>query len=169
MLTLYLIRHAKSSWADPGLDDMYRPLNKRGKSDTLLMAKILLKRNEVPDLVVTSPAKRAFSTTKRIAKAIGLDSEKVVVDDRLYMANETDFFNVIWGVSEGSNSLMIVSHNPGLTDFANVLTGSGILNVPTCGIVRIDFDLKSWQDITGKNGKFMYFEFPKMYKPQDGK
>lgn len=168
MLSLYLIRHAKSSWAEPGLDDLNRPLNKRGKSDAPLMAEILLKRNEIPEVVISSPAKRALSTAKRIAKTMGINGERIKTDDRLYMANETDFFNVIWDISDDINRLMLVSHNPGLTDFVNILTGSNILNIPTSGIVRVDFDLKHWKEITKQNSKYIYFEYPKMFKTQNG-
>jgi phosphohistidine phosphatase len=168
MLSLYLIRHAKSSWTEPGLDDLNRPLNKRGKTDAPLMAEILLKRNEIPELVISSSAKRALSTAKRIAKTMGIGGEGIKIDDRLYMASETDFFNIIWDISDDINRLMLVSHNPGLTDFVNILTGSNILNIPTSGIVRVDFDLKHWKEITKQNSKFIYFEYPKMFKTQNG-
>lgn len=169
MHSLYLLRHAKSSWSDPSLDDINRPLNKRGKSDAALMAQILRDKNEIPELVVTSPAKRARSTAKRFSVIFGGKSVELIENEKLYMANETDFFNVIWNVASGVKRLMLVSHNPGITDFANVLTGSGILNVPTCGIIKIDFDVSSWHDVTKQNGVFRFFEFPKMYKIQDGK
>lgn len=169
MHSLYLLRHAKSSWSDPTLDDINRPLNKRGKSDALLMAQILRDKNEIPELIITSPAKRARSTAKRFSEIFGRESVKSTVNEKLYMAYETDFFNVIWNVAAGVKRLMLVSHNPGITDFANVLTGSGISNFPTCGIIKIDFDINSWHDVTKQNGVFRFFEFPKMYKLQDGK
>ncbi|MGH2574965.1 MAG: SixA phosphatase family protein [Ignavibacteria bacterium] len=167
MKTLYLVRHAKSSWKEPGLDDAERPLNKRGKRESPLMGKLLRKNKEVPDLLVSSSAKRAFSTAKRFSKGLKYPVKKIIKDKQLYMADTDDFINVIKNTDNSIESLMIISHNPGITSFANYISVSDIDNIPTCGVVRIDFDIESWEEITGKNGMFKFFKHPKKDLPEE--
>lgn len=161
MRTLYLVRHAKSSWAEPGLSDKDRPLNKRGKHDAPKMGSLLYAKGERPQLLISSPAKRAMSTAKRIAKELDYSAKKIICDDRLYMADVEDFYTVIKETEDNIDQLMFFSHNYGITYFANLITGGNIDNIPTCGVVRIDFDISSWKDIEGQKGKMVYFEYPK--------
>lgn len=163
MLSLYLIRHAKSSWDTPGLKDNERPLNKRGKIDAPKMGKILKNRGEFPDLIISSPAKRAYSTAKRIAKELKYNIDNILKDEKLYMADTEDFLSVIRNTKKNVYKLMILSHNYGITYFANYISGSDINNIPTCGIVRIDFEIDSWEQINTNKGKLVYFEYPKKY------
>jgi phosphohistidine phosphatase len=161
MKTLYLVRHAKSSWKNPGLKDLERPLNARGKNDAPKMGKLLKKLGEQPDLIISSPAKRALRTAAKIAKETGYPVKKIVKDEMLYLAGQDDFFAVISKMKKSVNRMMIVSHNFGLTIFANFLLGSDIINIPTAGIVRIDFDIKKWKEIKDARGKLIFFEYPK--------
>jgi phosphohistidine phosphatase len=164
MKTLYLARHAKSSWDMPELKDTERPLNGRGKKDAPMMGKLLKEMDEYPDLIISSPAKRAFSTAKRIASEIGYPRKKIRVNDALYMADTNEFMFVISDTKKSVNRLMLVSHNYGVTHFANYISGSDIDNIPTAGIVRIDFNIASWKDIQEKKGKVMFFEYPKKHR-----
>lgn len=166
MLTLYLVRHAKSSWRNSGIDDKLRSLSKRGKHDAPLMGKVLFKRSEFPDLIISSPAKRALSTAKRIALELSYPAEKILKHELLYMAGIDDFINIMTEVPQGRKKLMIVSHNFGITDFANYLSGADISNIPTCGIVRIDLDDDTWINAAKKRGKMIFFEYPKKYYTQ---
>ena len=161
MRSLYLVRHAKSSWAEPGLNDSSRPLNGRGKHDAPLMGKLLKKLGASPEVLITSPAKRAKSTAKRIAAELSFDKKNLVENDQLYLADIDDFIDVIKKVQDKHKEIMIFSHNYGITDFANYISDSGIENIPTCGTVRIDFDLDSWDSIKEKKGKLVFFEYPK--------
>jgi phosphohistidine phosphatase len=163
MRTLYLVRHAKSSWDFPNLSDQQRPLNKRGKKDAPKMGKLLKQRNEVPDLMISSPAKRAFSTAKRIAEELGYKIKDIEKNETLYMADTDEFYDVICEVPKNVNKLMLFSHNYGITYFANYITETNIENIPTCGIVRVDFEIDLWEDIENKKGKLIYFEYPKKY------
>jgi phosphohistidine phosphatase len=163
MRTLLLVRHAKSSWDDPALSDKERPLNKRGKDDAPKMGKLLKKRDFQPDLIVSSPAKRAYSTAKRIAKELDYRKNNIETDEALYMADTEDFISVIKNIDDNINNLMLFSHNYGITYFANFISGSEIDNIPTCGLVRIDFEMESWKQITETKGKLIYFEYPKKY------
>jgi phosphohistidine phosphatase len=163
MLTLYLVRHAKSSWENSGIDDKLRPLNKRGKHDAPLMGKVLFERSEFPDLIISSPAKRAYLTAKKIALELGYPKIEILKKDQLYMAGIDDFMDVITGVTPDIKRLMVVSHNFGITDFTNQLTGSGISSIPTCGVVRIDLKSSSWADAASIGGELIFFEYPKKY------
>ena len=164
MKILYLVRHAKSSWDFPDLDDMERPLNSRGKHDAPLMGKILKKLSGEPDKIISSPAKRAISTAKRIADELGYPKKKIVKDSRLYMAGSSGFIDTISEQKKNVNSIMLFSHNPGMTTFANSVSDAAIENIPTCGVVRIDFEINKWKEIAENpeaKGKMIYFEYPK--------
>ncbi len=163
MKTLYLVRHAKSSWDFPDLEDIDRPLSSRGKHDAPLMGRILKKMKEEPDKIISSHAKRAFSTAKRIAEEIGYPKKDIEIETRLYMTGSSDFIDVISEQKKNVNSIMLFSHNPGITSFANSISDAAIENIPTCGIVRIDFDINKWNEIAETKGKMIYFEYPKKY------
>jgi phosphohistidine phosphatase len=164
MKTLYVIRHAKSSWDNSNLPDFERPLNDRGKRDAPRMAKRLKEKSIHPDLMLTSPAKRALSTCKRIAEGLGFSKDKIKTDRALYHADEEDVLSVIRTVSDKYNEVFVFGHNPGLTDFVNSLSRDEVMNidnVPTCGVVAFSFDMESWQRIDFGNGKFLFFDYPK--------
>lgn len=164
MKSLFLIRHAKSSWDSPELSDLERPLNKRGKHDAPLMGKILSELDENADLIISSPAKRAFSTAKRVANEIDYAEQNIIRNDKLYMASESDFAEVISETDNNVKNLMLFSHNYGITDYANYITGEKIENMPTCSIVKIEFPNEfEWNQIAGSKGSLVYFKYPKMY------
>lgn len=164
MYVLFLIRHAKSSWDDPGLTDKERPLNKRGKTDAPLMGDILNSKNEQASLIISSPAVRAFKTAEIIAAKTGYKKSRIKADNKLYMADINDFINVIKKIPRENNSIMLFSHNYGITDFANFISDAKIENIPTCGIVKINFNMKNWENITESKGINEYFIYPKLYK-----
>jgi phosphohistidine phosphatase len=161
MKTLYIVRHAKSSWDYPELDDMDRPLNNRGKRNAPEMGKRLAKQHIKPGLLVTSPAKRARATAKNIAKEIGISPGEIVRNDLLYHGSISSILEVISTTDDHLDDMMIVGHNPGFTELANYLTGSDIYNIPTCGVVAIEFDVESWNEIGEKTGKLLFFDYPK--------
>ncbi len=160
MKTLALMRHAKSSWADEGLSDYDRPLNNRGKHDALMMGKRLVERGVQPDILLSSPAKRVRKTTKAIAKAIDYNQDDIVYEDRLYLADISDLFYSILEHNQDADYLMMFGHNPGITDFSNLLAGCGIENVPTCGIVTVEFTMDSWTSIESTKGRLVEFDYP---------
>lgn len=159
--TLYLVRHAKSSWDDPSLDDFERPLNERGKRDAPRMAKRMKERDIVPDLLYSSPATRAIKTCKEFAKVLGIKTSAVNTDDQLYHASEETLLSRVHGLKDQLDTVMLFGHNPGLTDFANLLTGEQILNIPTAGVVGIRFKADRWRDVRAGTGKLLFFDFPK--------
>ncbi len=164
MKKLYLIRHAKSSWSDPGLDDFDRPLNKRGLKDAAVMGKVLKKTFLKPDGIITSSARRAQETAEIIAHKIGFPIKKVVVEERIYEAVTYDLLEIITDLDDNLDTVILFGHNPGMTNLANRLNDIEIDNIPTCGIFAIEFDTKSWRKVSEKTGSFISFEYPKKYK-----
>ena len=161
MKTLYLVRHAKSSWDHPHLDDIDRPLNNRGKNDAPLMGKRLSKRGIFPDLMITSPAKRAQKTCKHIAKSLEYPASEIVVAEDVYHGSEDILLQVVRECDDLWNSIMIFGHNPGFTDFANSIADAGIDNIPTCGVFACSFDVKNWKDVKFGSGTTLFYDYPK--------
>ncbi len=165
MKTLYLIRHAKSSWDDPDQGDFERPLNKRGKKDAPAMATRLKERGVTPDFMITSPATRAYDTCKEFAKILGYDKDKIKTEKRLYHATEDQFLTVIRELKEREGDeeevVFLFGHNPGLTELANLLLHESIDNIPTCGMVKAQLNINHWKDVSFGCGKLMLFDFPK--------
>jgi phosphohistidine phosphatase len=163
MKTLYIIRHAKSSWDDDSLSDFDRPLNERGKRDAPSMGKRLKEKSVHPDLLYASPAKRAFSTARRIGEILGYDKEKIKTDRRLYHADSDMIFSVLRGLKAKHDTVLVFGHNPGLTDFVNAMMNDKTFvdNVPTCGVVAFNIAIDDWKDLKPKSGTMLFFDYPK--------
>jgi phosphohistidine phosphatase len=161
MKRLMLIRHGKSSWKDPDIVDFDRPLNRRGKGDAPEMGRRLASRGERPDLIVTSPAKRAVSTMNRIAREIGFTESRILRDDRVYEAGGRELLSIIRKFEDMNGYVVLCGHNPGLTDLCNLVSDLTIDNLPTCGVVSIEFPVDSWDDVAAGSGLVRYFDFPK--------
>jgi phosphohistidine phosphatase len=159
--TLLLVRHAKSDWGDSSLSDFDRPLNGRGKSDAPVMAHRLLDKNIFIDAFFSSPAVRAKKTTGIFAKEYKRDKDEIIFRDELYGAPENVFYDVILTADNKFTSIAIFAHNPGLTDFANLLTDVRIDNIPTCGIFAIKAECNKWKDFREADKKFWFFDYPK--------
>ena len=162
MKKLYLIRHAKSSWENPGLNDFDRPLNKRGKRDAPFMGKILSDKNILPEIVMSSPAKRAWKTAKEICKKINFPIEDIIKKEEIYEASSNMLLEILQSTNENFESVMLFGHNPGLTFLQNFLCKKEIGNIPTCGVVCIGLDCL-WKDVNNNSGKIEFFEYPKQY------
>ena len=162
--TLYLVRHAKSSWDNPALDDFDRPLNERGKRDAPKMAKRMKERELAPDLLYSSPAKRAHKTCLEFATVLGIPDAAILTDKDLYHADEETLLCKIRQLKKKNDEVMLFGHNPGLTGFANLLTAEWIDNIPTTGVIGIRFKVDSWKDIAPGTGKILFFDFPKKGK-----
>jgi len=163
MKTLYLIRHAKSSWSNPALSDFDRGLNKRGKRNAPFMGKRLADYNVLPDLILSSPAKRAKKTAKIIAKTIGYPKKKIVYDETIYHAAVQDMLRIVSTASDSNNALFLVGHNYAITEFAELLTNRRINNIPTSGIVAVTFPFEQWKRVGFGKGKLEFFDYPKKH------
>lgn len=167
MKTLYLMRHAKSSWDNRSLSDYERPLNERGLRDAPFMGNILSKLISTPQMLFSSPAQRAISTAEVVAQSLNFDLQKIIKDEKIYHAVVSDIMRIIYSVDDKYERIMIFGHNPTFTQLSNYLSAKIIDNIPTSGFVQIDFDLNSWKNIEGNSGKLILFEYPKKYlKPK---
>ena len=160
MKKLYLVRHAKSSWDDYSLMDEERPLNERGKRDAPVMAQLIRDRHPGIQLLVSSPAKRAYDTAKIFRQALDLDKKHLVKDERLYLASPSTIFSVVQKIDNKMDKVALFGHNPGLTDFLNRFSNGFVDNVPTCGVAGVDFDVENWSEID--QGTMAFFYYPKM-------
>ncbi len=161
MKTLLLVRHAKSDWGDPSLSDFDRPLNERGKQDAPVMAHRLVDNKVKIDTFISSPARRAKKTATIFAKAYKTKKDDILFRDELYGASENVFWDVIAKADNKSGSMAVFSHNPGITDFANLLSSTRIDNIPTCGIFAVKADCDKWKDFKEAKKEFWFFDFPK--------
>src|SRR5574337_2161422 len=160
MKTLFLVRHAKSSWDDISLPDRDRPLADRGKRDVAKMGKRLADRGVKPDLILSSPAVRALTTAEAIAKQLGFKRNNIVVDDRLYARSADDLLHVIQELGEKLERVMLVGHNPELTELAHHLSRE-IIHMSTCAIAEFTFDAGSWSNIGKTKPVRVGLDYPK--------
>lgn len=160
MKTLFLVRHAKSSWHDPALPDHDRPLNERGLRDVALMGRRLAQRGVKPDALLSSPATRALATAEHLAKALGIKRKDITVIDRLYAASVDDLLGVIQALGAGPENVMLVGHNPGLTELARHFAGE-ITHMPTCAVAEFGFAAPLWVDIGETRPTHAAFDYPK--------
>lgn len=161
MKTLYINRHAKSSWDHPDLSDFDRPLNNRGLKDAPEMGTRLSDRNEGIQLFVSSPANRAITTARLMAKEIGYPLDKIQEVRDIYHASSRTLLDIVNRFDDKYNKIIIFGHNPGFTDLAENLTGEYLGNMPTCGICKIEFQVDSWMEVGFENGMMKYFDYPK--------
>ena len=162
MKTLILLRHAKSSWKHPELSDLERPLNKRGRRDAPRIGAWLNEKIQSPELVLCSPSVRTIATISKVGHAMGLAGKDYHTEDRLYHAGPEILEQIVHSCPEEKNSLLLVGHNPGLTEFANQLCPDhAVDNIPTCGLYAIRFSCSSWKEINAKNAEFLFFQYPK--------
>ncbi len=159
MKTLYLLRHAKSSWNDATLRDFDRPLNKRGLKAAPLMGKHMRKPKVLPDMVLCSPAKRTRQTIKLVLEEAEFEP-KVRYDDRLYAASAGSVLEVLRETDDRADSVMVVGHNPGLQDLLEVLTGE-LEALPTAALARIELEVESWSDVRERSGRLEWVVRPK--------
>ncbi len=161
MKTLYIIRHAKSSWSSGVKSDFERPLNKRGERDAPVMGAVLKQKNILPYLIIASPANRAKTTAMIIAESILYKEEDLFFIKDLYLASSEEILDILKSVNSTINSLILVGHNPGLSDLINQLSNRHIDNLPTAGIYAIEFDISNWKFLDSTCAKMLFFEYPK--------
>ena len=164
MKTIYLLRHAKSSWDNPQLDDFERPLNKRGHVDAPLMGNVMEKMNILPDLIISSPAIRASMTARFVADAINYPLEKIHYNENIYESGQNELLEVIYTVDDAVDKLMLVGHNPSFTYFAHYLAKFDVNNIPTCDLFGAELNISYWTKIKKNCGKVLFYEYPKKYK-----
>lgn len=162
MKTLTLLRHGKSSWDDHHLSDHDRPLAKRGLRDAPRMGKRMSKRGLEPDWLLTSSAVRALQTAELVEPALRHPGLELRVDPRIYLATPGELLAVLTDTPDRIGELVMVGHNPGLTQLANMLLPElRLANLPTAGVVAIDCDIDSWADIESGTFDLRFYDYPK--------
>ena len=170
MKTIILVRHAKSSWKDSRLDDFERPLNKRGKQDAPLMGKKLKERKILPDLILSSPAKRARKTAALIAEEIGYPRGKIQYNDKMYHSGSRYLFDLVKKLDDKHESVMLIGHNPDFMDFVGMLLKQGpIYNIPTTGVYCLRFPVNNWNKVQKGKGESVFFDYPKLYQDESAR
>jgi phosphohistidine phosphatase len=164
MKMLYLIRHAKSSWDYPELHDFDRPLASRGLKDAPFMAQMIRNEGIVPDQLVSSPAKRAYSTAVFFAQAQGIPADAIVQNKKIYHAYAEDILRIARDWPDDWNTVFLFGHNPTFTSVANYFTDEYIDNIPTCGIAAIELEADKWATVSKRAGKVQAFWYPKQFK-----
>jgi phosphohistidine phosphatase len=170
MKTLYIVRHAKSSWDFSEISDKERPLLEKGKKRTKIINDYLINNKIQVDLLISSSAVRARETAKIIAKAIQYTEDRIRIEDFIYFADAERMFDIFYDVPAIIDSIMIVGHNPTVTSFANLFLENKIDWMPTSGVACIQFDVDKWEDAGTMNCKEVLFISPKLLKtgsPED--
>ncbi len=151
MKTLFVMRHAKSSWDDLNLSDFDRSLNKRGLKTAPLMGNLMYENFFQPEIIVSSPAKRAKQTAVLIKESANIEKE-IRFDERIYEASPFRLLQVVSELEENRNSAMLVGHNPGLEGLIKILTGE-IQAMPTAALAVIDLNIENWSKTAAECGK----------------
>jgi len=162
MKTLYIVRHAKSSWAYEGIKDHDRPLKKRGINDAYLMSKMLTKKITRPDTFIASSANRALHTGIIFCESFGFPMAHLKISKQLYSFSDGYLIKTVKALDDSFDSAIIFSHDHGINFFVNKYGSKPIAHVTTCGVVAIQFDIKHWKNL--KRGITTLVEFPKHYK-----
>ena len=156
MKTVLILRHAKSSWSNPGLADIDRPLNKRGKRDAPRMGAWLDAQELIPDLILSSPARRARKTAQAVSEYSSYDGEIETVPD-FYPGNPYTFIDTLMSIPDEYQSVMIVAHNPGLEELLYALSGESA-RMPTSALAQVELPLDSWRELDDEvDGKLVNF------------
>jgi phosphohistidine phosphatase len=161
MKQLTLVRHAKSSKDDPSIPDFDRPLNRRGKEEAPEMGRRLAARGLKPDAVVTSPAKRARSTARKIARELGYALQAIREDEAVYDASLATLVEIVRGLDERWEHVLLVGHNPGFAELADSLSAGAVRDLPTCAVVGLGFPSDTWREAAEGHGTVLFFDSPK--------
>jgi Phosphohistidine phosphatase SixA len=160
MKILYLMRHAKSSWAESNLADFDRPLNDRGQKTAPFMGSVMRKNGYMPDIIISSPAVRASSTARLVKEAANIVGE-LQFDKRIYEAIPQTLNEVAASIDDKYDAAMLVGHNPGIEGFIRFLTGD-IESMPTTALAAIELNIEAWDKIGAKTGRVV-----KVIRPKD--
>ncbi len=161
--SLTVVRHAKAGWGKQTQNDFQRPLNERGLHDSAEMAQRLFAQGLVPQQIVASPALRAITTARRFADTFGLEPTLLTTDHSIYEASSDNLHDVVWGLSDDYNDIMLVGHNPGLSDLVRSLASQMIDELATCEVVILQFDCEVWHTIDLHSGRLSFNDAPRKH------
>lgn len=164
MKTLFVVRHAKSSWDDPSLSDAERPLLKKGEKRTIRVARHLKEHKVKVDLMISSPAVRAYDTARIMAETLGYPVDKIRKENTLYMGDSDKYYELLYALSDEVKSVMIFGHNPSFTHFTNDLVDSTIEWMPTSSVGAVCLQTEQWTEAGSAKRNLHFFVSPKMLK-----
>lgn len=164
MKKLYLMRHAKSSWEEPGVPDFSRPLVSKGVRKTGRIIGYLTDHGVTADLILSSPAVRALETARLVAAGIGYPAGRIRTERVIYGGNAEHILDLIFTVPDEVESLILFGHNPVITDLANFFLRPGIDDMPTSCMVGLSFEAKSWTEIPSASSATDFIIYPKILK-----
>ncbi len=160
MKRLTLIRHAKSDWSDAALSDFDRPLNGRGKKAAPMMGKRIFKRGDIPDLLISSSAKRAGKTARLIAQELGIPKDRIIYKLIIFGAKIKILLKLIDELPEYEH-VALIGHNPGLTELAEWLCSDSPDWLPTCAVLNFELDIERWEQNYQGCARILNYDFPK--------
>ncbi|HOZ88212.1 MAG TPA: phosphoglycerate mutase family protein [Bacteroidia bacterium] len=168
MKQIIFIRHAKSDWGNEFLKDVDRPLNETGYADAYALSKWFLENHAQPDLIIASTATRAINTALIFARTLEFNMNCFRVEKEIYESSMEMLISIVKEQDETKQRLMIFGHNPAITNICNAL-GNDLFfdNIPTCGIVALNFKINKWTDLAMNTGVMDYYRFPKDFKNKD--
>jgi len=158
---LLILRHAKSDWADPGLNDFERPLNPRGEHDAPRMGAWLAGQRLQPDSIVSSPALRTVQTTRLLAAAAGVPEALIRFEAGIYEAHVSTLVQLLRGFDDSWQRPLLVGHNPGMHDLVERLGGERIHKYPTCALTVLELQIENWNDIRQGQARLLQMMTPK--------
>ncbi len=167
MKKLTLVRHAKSSWKDPSLNDFDRPLNKRGKRDLPAMVERLHQFEIRPDLIISSGANRALTTAKAIKARLGVTQEQFIIQPELYESCSETLLYVLQNQSNLPQHIMLVGHNPGLEILGFHLTQEHLEKFPTAAVMHIHLSVTHWDELAEGCATLTLLDYPKKHQAED--
>tara|TARA_B100001109_G_C18864333_1_gene476041 strand:+ start:152 stop:643 length:492 start_codon:yes stop_codon:yes gene_type:complete len=159
--SLFIIRHAKSSWKDTSISDIDRPLNSRGLRDAPTMGERLFNANYKADLMISSPAKRAIHTAQIIAQKTEYQPSKIQTQASIYGSNSHQLIDLICKTNDDVDTLFIFGHNPSFTYLAEDLSNESFGNIPTCGIVALQLPFDQWRYCSRGTANLLFYDYPK--------
>jgi phosphohistidine phosphatase len=158
---LLIVRHAKSDWGNARITDFNRPINERGKTNAPIMGKRLKEKGILPDAVISSPALRAITTAKLFTHELGFSAAKIKQEKLIYEASCSSLLKIINDFDNAQEMVALFGHNNGITDLAVYLTDAEIFNIPTSGMVMINFPFDDWKMVGKNTGEVEFFDYPK--------
>ncbi len=165
MKKIIFVLHAKSDWGTEGLKDIDRPLNERGYDDAYRLSEWFFKNHDVPQKFISSDATRALSTATIFARNLMYPTNQISILPEVYESTDETLKNVISNIDNELDYVVLSGHNPGITNLVNELAQQIFFdNIPTCGMVCLEFDAKTWKEVTIKKAKKIFNQFPKEFK-----
>jgi phosphohistidine phosphatase len=161
MKTLYLVRHAKAGWDNSWTADFDRSLSDHGRKEAKEIARRLHGKDAIPELIVSSPARRALGTAEIIAGVLGYPLEDILQKIEIYEGGPDALASIVRSLPESCQTVMLFGHNPTISLFSSWLTGEAHRQMETCSVVKIDFSEERWADINAGSGRSAWYDYPK--------